>query len=470
MERAQLEAALRRGLGGFESLGGWTRLTGGASRETYRIETVVDGRERSLALRRAPGDRGSAVSEGASIALEAALIAAARRAGVQGPEVRMGLIPEDGMGAGFLMDWISGETIGARIVRRPEFASVRSGMARACGEILAHLHAIDIEEEGLSGALPHMTPEEAVWRTLTSYRDLGSHQPMIEFTARWLLEHLPAESRTTLVHGDFRCGNFIVDADEGIRAVLDWELAHVGDPMRDLGWLCTRSWRFGVNELPVGGFGRYQDLFEGYEAVSGVRVDPLSVRFWEVFGSFWWSVGCLQMAQSYRAGAETSLERPAIGRRSSECQIDCVNMLIPGPATPPPAVYRTLSTTSLPGTQELLRSVRDFLRHDIGSDQNERTLFLARVGANSIDTVMRELLQGSAAREEEGRALETILGRSGELEDMRGDLCRRIADRSVDLDDPALRSLLRNSILAQCLIDQPTYPGVAEALAQSAPV
>jgi hypothetical protein len=83
---------------------------------------------------------------------------------------------------------------------------------------------------------------------------------------------------------------------------------------------------------------------------------------------------------------------------------------------------------------------------------------------------MRELLQGSAAREEEGRALETILGRSGELEDMRGDLCRRIADRSVDLDDPALRSLLRNSILAQCLIDQPTYPGVAEALAQSAPV
>ncbi|MBU6318945.1 MAG: phosphotransferase family protein [Alphaproteobacteria bacterium] len=467
MERAQLEAALRRGLGGFESLAGWTRLTGGASRETYRIEAVVDGRQRFLALRRAPGDGASAVGEGSSIALEAALIAAARRAGVEGPDVRMSLIPEDGLGAGFLMDWISGETIGSRIVRRPEFAGVRSKMARACGEILAHLHAVDIETEELSGALPHMTPEEAVCRTLTSYRELDSPQPMIEFTARWLLEHLPKENRTTLVHGDFRCGNFIVDPGEGILAVLDWELAHVGDPMRDLGWLCTRSWRFGVNELPVGGFGQYQDLFEGYEAVSGYRVDPVSVRFWEVFGSFWWSVGCLQMAQSYRTGAETSLERPAIGRRSSECQIDCANMLIPGPVTPPSATSRTLSATSLPGTHELLRSVRDFLRHEIGSDQNERNVFLARVGANSLDTVMRELLHGAAARDEEARGLEGILGHRGELEDMRRDLCRRIADRSIAIDDSALKGLLRSSVLAQCMIDQPSYPGVVEALAQT---
>ena len=112
--------------------------------------------------------------------------------------------------------------------------------------------------------------------------------------------------------------------------MLDWELAHIGDPMRDLGWLCTRSWRFGVADKPVGGFGDYDDLFAGYDVRAGHKVDRDAVRFWEVFGSFWWAVGCLSMAQSLRDGKETSLERPVIGRRRSECQIDCVNLLIPG--------------------------------------------------------------------------------------------------------------------------------------------
>lgn len=115
---------------------------------------------------------------------------------------------------------------------------------------------------------------------------------MIDYTARWLLQHLPVDSRRTLVHGDFRNGNLMIDAG-GIRAVLDWELAQIGDPVRDLGWLCVNSWRFGRSDLPVGGFGTVEDLLEGYRAVSGIDIDRAELTFWQVFGSFWWAVTTL---------------------------------------------------------------------------------------------------------------------------------------------------------------------------------
>jgi aminoglycoside phosphotransferase (APT) family kinase protein len=125
-----------------------------------------------------------------------------------------------------------------------------------------------------------------------------------------------------LVHGDFRNGNLLA-APDGVRAVLDWEMAHIGDPVRDLGWLCTHSWRFGVSDKPVGGFGDYADLLAGYEAAGGGRVDPAHQRFWEVLGSFCWAICCMEMAAIYRSGRERNAERAAIGRRSSESQLDC---------------------------------------------------------------------------------------------------------------------------------------------------
>ncbi|MGH8595359.1 MAG: DUF6285 domain-containing protein [Gammaproteobacteria bacterium] len=286
---------------------------------------------------------------------------------------------------------------------------------------------------------------------------------MIDYTARWLLAHLPETPRATLVHGDFRNGNLMVTAD-GIVAVLDWEIAHLGDPMRDLGWLCTNSWRFGQRELPVGGVGSYADLFAGYAAITGIPVDPAHVRFWEVFGSFWWAVGCLQMAEHYRQGRDATVERPAIGRRSSECQIDCVNLLIPGPAELVAAAADELDS-ALPRTEELLASARDFLRDEVVAHTEKRVAFLARVAANALDIARREIKIGPEAQRRELARLRELVGASEDLEVGRWRLIERIRQRTIDLDDPAFEYHLRSTVLNQALIDQPTYSGCVAALA-----
>ncbi len=130
------------------------------------------------------------------------------------------------------------------------------------------------------------------------------------------------------MHGDFRHGNLMIGPD-GIRAVLDWELAHLGDPMEDLGWICVNSWRFGVIDKPVGGFGTYEELFSGYEAASGIAVDAARVKFWEVMGTLRWGVMCVGMMQRFRLGPDHSMERAMIGRRSSETEIDLLRLLAP---------------------------------------------------------------------------------------------------------------------------------------------
>jgi aminoglycoside phosphotransferase (APT) family kinase protein len=128
-----------------------------------------------------------------------------------------------------------------------------------------------------------------------------------------------------VVHGDFRNGNLVVGPD-GVRAVLDWELVHVGDPMEDLGWLCTRAWRFG-GAPPVGGFGEYDDLVAAYEKRSGVAVDRDVLRWWELLGTVKWGVICVVQANRHLVGGQRSVELAAIGRRVCEQEYDCLNLL-----------------------------------------------------------------------------------------------------------------------------------------------
>jgi hypothetical protein len=193
-------------------------------------------------------------------------------------------------------------------------------------------------------------------------------------------------------------------------------------------------------------------------------VDPEHVRFWEVFGSFWWSIGCLQMAEHYRSGPDKTVERPGIGRRSSECQVDCVNLLIPGPVSLVEP-DRSVSDLDMPGADELLGSVRDFLRGEVMEKTSGRTRFLARVASNSLDIVRRELELGPPLRARERERLRGLFG-AGEGEDraaLRWRLVHALRDGTMGLDRPGLAEYLRESVVNQAAIDQPRYSGFRHA-------
>jgi aminoglycoside phosphotransferase (APT) family kinase protein len=298
------------------------RMTAGATQEVWRFE-LVEGADRTpVILRRAPG--GTRVSETAiGLETEAQLLEAAAAAGVPVPAVRHVLVPEDGLGHGFIMAFVEGETLGGRIVKSPELAQARTFLARQCGEVLARVHTMDPEQ---FPRLKRTTPAESVEQYRTTYESTNWPRPVFDMAFRWLDEHCPPPpEHMKLVHGDFRNGNLMIGPD-GVRAVLDWEIAHVGDPMEDLGWICTNCWRFGALDQPVGGFGQREDLWAGYEAAGGAPVRRDHAKFWEVFGSVRWGVMCSTMAASFR-GADPSVERSVIARRTSENEIDLLRLL-----------------------------------------------------------------------------------------------------------------------------------------------
>ncbi len=468
----RVEVVLNRRVPGFLTLDAVTRLSGGASQETYRIELQTDRGPSLYAMRRAPGGIPSDTIVGhPGLAAEALLMRSAKTVGVPEPEILHVLEPGDGLGAGFIMQWLEGEALGARIARAPEYAELREHLAYDCGRILAQIHNIDVRSTGIDQHLAPLTPEAFVRQMWERYQTYNTPQPMIDYAALWLLANLPENPRQTLVHNDFRNGNIMVNQQEVV-AVLDWEVAHLGDPMRDLGWICTNSWRFGVTEKEVGGFGDKADLLRGYKDESGIDVDPAEVKFWEVFGSYWWAVGCLGMAEHYRTGPDQTVERPAIGRRTSECQVDCVNLLIPGPV----AVLEFEAPAAgmdMPSLDELLVSVRDFLHGDVMAETDGRTNFMARVAGNSLDIVRREAVLGPELRARERQRLTDLLGAataSGEqsLETLRWGLVHGLRDGHFALDDAKVVDYLRESVVNQVGIDQPKYTGYKTALRNAA--
>ena len=463
-----LAASLSRSIPDFKELVSARRLSGGASQETYRVEIETREGARTLALRRALGgvDTGT-LGSGPGLEGEAQIFRVARAAGVPEPEIFHVFSADEGLGPGFVMEWLDGETVGGRILRAPELEDIRPQLAFQCGEVLARIHAIDPIETGLSDCLKTVSTKGFINEVWTHYRSLGTALPMIDYTARWLLDHLPDDMEPRLVHNDFRNGNIMVSPD-GIVAVLDWELAHLGDPVRDIGWICTNSWRFGRHEMRVGGFGRLEELLDGYESVSGVRIDPEHVLFWEVFGSFWWSAMCLTMALVWREGPDRTVERPGIARRSSECQVDCANLIIPGPVT---LVEETSPATSvdMPRVDELITSVRDFLREDARGALEGRNAFLALVASNSLDIVQRELLLGPEHLRGEHERLCRLFESDESLETLRSRLCDGLRDGSIALDRPGLAEHLRTTAANQLAIDQPKYSGLSAALDYTSP-
>ena len=427
------------------------QLTAGASQQTFRVSVRQrEGHEAHYALRRAqPGLERTTYGQ-VTPSVEAELLELASFAQVPVPKVIESLQSTDGLGDGYLMEWLEGETMGQRIVKLPELEAARGKLAFECGQALARIHAIEVPDT-LRQVLHSVSPEALVRETWDAYIALETPEPMIDFTAQWLLRNVPPQSDSALVHGDFRNGNLMVSR-EGITAVLDWELCHLGDPMRDLGWLCVNSWRFGRRDLPVGGFGTVDDLVAGYEVESGGCVDRGALHFWEVFGSFWWSVTTLGMAQTWRTGETPSVERPVIGRRSSEAQMDCVNLLIPGYIDP---LIPQREETELPTSVELVSSVRTHLKTSVLESLDGADKFLLRVAMNSLAIAERELQFGPVLEAEELSRLTTLLG-EGELATLRWKLVHDLRSGVFPAEAP-LHEHLRSTVAGRLAIDQPTY-------------
>jgi aminoglycoside phosphotransferase (APT) family kinase protein len=382
-----LAVALGATLGG--TVQGLRRLSGGASRVTSAFD--LDGRPLILQM-----DRGSAAAADAAskARLERVLLQAAGAAGVPVPEVMAGGDGEaDGLGAPWLVvERLEGETIARKILRDPEWATARAALTTQCGHALAAIHTIDpASVEDLPRADPLRDPRPVL-------DALAEVRPALELGARWLDAHRADAAGRVTVHGDFRLGNLLVGPD-GLRGVLDWELAHAGDPAEDIGWLCAPPWRFG-GPGEVGGFGPLDELLAAYAAAGGEPVDPARVHWWEVYATVKWAVICALQASSHLSGAVRSMEHAAIGRRVCESEWDLFVLLSvtapsdapdPAAAAAPPAA----APFGRPTAAELAEAVHGYLETRMEAEEG-RASFEARVAANALGVVERELRLGPA--------------------------------------------------------------------------
>jgi aminoglycoside phosphotransferase (APT) family kinase protein len=371
-----------------------TRLSGGASRETWAFDAVApDGSRTELVLRRDPPGR---PSEPGAMARESVAISAAATAGLAAPEVL--LVSEDGAdtgAAGMIMRRVPGETIARRILRNAEYATARGSLARQLAEFAAGLHALPVPV-----SFPRPDPLAQLRVQLDSF-DRPSE--VFELALDWLGANPPPGRDPVLLHGDFRLGNLVVGED-GLRAVLDWELTHIGNPAEDLGWLCVKAWRFG-SALPAAGVGLREELLAGYRAAGGADIRPPELRWWEILGTLRWGVICLAQAWTHLSGAHRSVELAAIGRRVCEQEWDLLLLLDPDSAgraasrrprvsadgCPTPAPY------GRPTATELLEAVREYLLGTVLPQTSGQLSFHARVAANALAIVARELNLGAGA-------------------------------------------------------------------------
>lgn len=316
----QLPAVLAEFLGQAVTISGLQSLTAGAAAQTWRCIAHSDHREQPLILRL--GSDADQFAGALKKAAEADVIKVAQQHGVAAPQILGVLQPRHQLGEGFAMTCMAGESLPQKILRQPEYAQAREILAGQCGRELARIHSVPAE---LLHALPVQDAPAQLAFYQHQYRQFDVALPVFDAAFQFLSRH-SAKSELALVHGDFRNGNLLV-TESGLNGVLDWELAHIGDPMEDLGWLCVNSWRFGNRDQPVGGFGSREQLFPAYQQASGKQVDSQRVAYWELFGVLKWGVICLYQCQLHLSGAQRSVERAAIGRRISECELDIVCLL-----------------------------------------------------------------------------------------------------------------------------------------------
>jgi len=299
------------------------RLPGGASRETWRFTLRrADADPERLVLRRDPP--GHVIES--SRRQEFDLLRAAAASGVPVPGVRW---CEDDASvldtSFFVMDYVDGETLARRLLRDDAYAGARAALPEQLAAALARIHAMDVP-----AFLPPAAAGSPAAAELSRYEDIyraiaPEAHPAFELSFRWLASRLPPSRRTALVHGDYRVGN-VIFGPEGLRAVIDWEMVHVGDPMEDLGWLCVRAWRFGADANPVGGLCSRERLFAAYERAGGDPIDPAVVRWWEIFGNLKWGIICIMQMRTFLGGVR-SVELASLGRRTAETELELLDLM-----------------------------------------------------------------------------------------------------------------------------------------------
>lgn len=257
---------------------------------------------------------------------ESSCLRLAESAGVRVPSVLLASDDRSYVGGPFTVcRRVDGLTIPRHILRAAAAeGSLGPRLARQCGESLARLHAIDVAKvaDAVRRSVDPTPAAAYIAERAEAHRDLLQSSPAMALGLRWLQRNVPSQpEELALVHGDFRNGNIVVDPTDGLAAILDWELAHVGDPMEDLAWLCTRFWRFGNDDLEVGGFGELGDLRAGYESAGGVWRDD-AFRWWLAARALWWAQGLAGQARSFLTGQTNALVLAASGRRVAEMEYD----------------------------------------------------------------------------------------------------------------------------------------------------
>lgn len=429
-------AAFMTRLVGPGDLSGLARLSGGANMESWAFDWAGG----AYVLRRAPSADYMA-GRPYGHADEAALVMAAHGAGVKAPEVVGVLADSDGMGTGYVMRRVIAEVNPAKILADPP-----PSLLADLGRELARIHAIPAA--AIPAAIPLMDTAAALAELKARFVDYGGDRPVIALAIKWCEDHLPTPAAPVLVHGDYRMGNVMVDAD-GLAAVLDWELAHRGDAHEDLAFGCMTVWRFGRIDQPAFGVGSLADYFAAYEEAGGAKVDRDRFHFWLVYRTLWWALGCLQMGQAWRSGADPTVERVVVGRRTAEQELDLLLLLeAEAPASerdyalpsPRPAAS---APAGEPTNREIVQAVRDWLAQEIKPGAEGHAKFQVAVAMNALGIVMRDLEAGARA---EDRALADAL-LSGE----------------GTLAEPGLLAKLRRAVLDKCAVDSPKYAALARA-------
>lgn len=315
---------------------GLRRLAGGSSRETWSFDLALAGdaagagSTRALVLRRDPPGR-TGVGE-SDRGLEFRVVRAAFDAGVLAPRAHWACSDPQVLGTPFyVMDRVEGEALPRRLLRDERYAGAREKMIPELAEIAVRIHRVPADLPALAGLPappPGVSPALAeLERVSEGVRALAAEpHPALALAERWLRARLPAARPLALVHGDYRVGNVLFD-EGGVRAILDWELAKLGDPVEDLGWLCTRAWRFGNDHLPAGGIGSREALLAAYRDAGGGEVDPAHLLFWEAMGSYKVALVFIQQSWVYLTGRVPSLELASLGRRTAEAEEELVRLM-----------------------------------------------------------------------------------------------------------------------------------------------